>query len=261
MPQDPRVEASQDEINTFFGYIANKEDEKKTTEDFEEIELMLQEQPSLVYATTNLGNTALYIAISRGREEDLETARIIMQYEPDLQQSRVGRALQSDMEPHIRDQMARIVLGDSYVSPHSNALENADSTIAESKAYNNQAHVKKTDANLEKIAKAGSKKKGGDKCTIMSVHEITYGEELNKIFKNMNPLSMYQQKMSDQESYQNVNNDSIINSFDFSPSSFESSSKDNLISEDITSTSDFSSLILGITLILVFSHSVEISTS
>jgi hypothetical protein len=157
------------------------------------------------------------------------------------------------MEPHIANQMARLVLGDAWVNPHSNAVERADDIIAASRAHNNQDHIKRSDATLKKAAKDGSKKKD---CTIMSVHKITYGDELKKLFENMTTLNIDEKKDLDQQIYKTFNHNPIIDLFDFSPSSFDVNQKYNeTISEDITNN-DFSSMLLGAFLSLT---SIEIS--
>ena len=156
------------------------------------------------------------------------------------------------MSPHIRNEMSKIVLGVDLNS-HSNAVAESSTTIAESQAYNKQAHIKKSDATLKKAAKDGGK--GDGKCTIMSLH----GEELNNIFKNLGPINMDQQKKLDQQYYQTLNNDPIMDLFDFSPSSFETNPKDTITPEDLN-PNDFSSLLLGVLILLSYSYtSIEIA--
>lgn len=132
--QDKKVKANQEEIDIFFGYVCS---ENKTTEDFKEIKEMLKEQPSLVHSKTKNGNTALYLIISMGRKEDLETAKILMAHGADPKESKVGRALQFDMDPYIRNEMAKITLGVD-LNTHSNVLKEADKLIAKSQKYNAQ---------------------------------------------------------------------------------------------------------------------------
>ena len=172
MPQDSRVKADQEEIDIFFAFAGANENT--------DMQEMLEENSTLVYATDEQGDTALYGAISMGREADLETARILMEHGADIQQSRVGRALQFDMDPHIANEMAIITLGVN-LNNHSNAVAASSSTLAASQSYNNRYDIKKSDATLKKAAKDGGK--GDGKCTIMSVHTITYGEDLQNLYE------------------------------------------------------------------------------
>lgn len=65
-----------------------------------------------------------------------------------------------------------------------------------------------------------------EECTIMSVHDVTYGEELSIIFKNMNRLSMEEQKKFDQE-YSKITYP-LLQDISFAPIMFETASVNDL---------------------------------
>ena len=224
MPQDPRVKATKEEIEEFFVYIAGNEEAL--------IIEMLDENPTLVYAKDEQGDTALYNTIIIGTEESLSIMNILIQRGVDINQSRIGEALQFNMEPDIRYQMAKMV-GINL----KNVLDDADDTIKASKAYN-----KKQDEIEQGPPNSKKETKGSGKCTIMSVHEITYGEELQKLFQNMSQINMDEQKKINQAT-KDFYNPIIDYIFGFSPSSFYSSSKDIDILD--TSNNDLSNFILG----------------
>ena len=125
--QDSRVTASKEEIEIFFAFAGTNENK--------DMKEMLEENPSLVHAKDEQGDTALYGAIAMGRKEDLETAKILMAYGADPKESKVGRALQFDMDPHIANEMAKITIGVD-LNTHSNALKQADKLISKSQKYN-----------------------------------------------------------------------------------------------------------------------------
>ena len=127
--QDKKVKASQEEIEMFFVFVAANENK--------DMKEMLEENPSLVYAKDEQGDTALYNAVAMGKKENLETAKILMEHGADPKESKVGIALQFDMDPHIRNEMAKITLGVD-LNNYSNTLKQADIIISKSKKYNAQ---------------------------------------------------------------------------------------------------------------------------
>ncbi len=71
----------------------------------------------------------------------------------------------------------------------------------------------------------GSTQIRSEGCIIMSVHDITYGEELNNLFKNMNYLNMEEQKKVDQQSFEITH--PLLQDISFAPMMFETASSND----------------------------------
>ncbi len=195
--QDPRVsKESLEYVDMFFRFVAGA-----SSNDLEsKIQLveLLDCLPDLVYAVNPRGNTALYNVVVSGLEVDLELARILVDRgaEPSaVNEENVGPyyGLRLIHDTDIQRKMGEI-LGLKFHHP-SNSLVEADRAIAESRAYFAQTNIAKSEKALRKLESKDDKKPSGDgKCTIMSVHELTYEKSLKDLFANIQPLNMDQEK-------------------------------------------------------------------
>ena len=205
MPQDPRVKASTDDIEDFFSFVAANEKELVIE--------MLEENQTLVYARDEDGDTALYCKVGRGREEDLETAEILMAYGAEPNESRVGRALQLIDDPYILHRMAAIVGIDIEYKNSNNIIEQAE-------AYFERPDLAAAKETHEKIAKPAKKK--GFFSKIFNLQEIKYDNDINAIFKNLLALNMDQQKEANKI---NMNIESLLKPCSLGLFAMESSSE------------------------------------
>jgi hypothetical protein len=205
MPQDPRVtEESLEYVDMFFEYVAGN----CITELSELLDLL----PDLIYARDQNENTALYCTVGMGKEEGLETARILMAHGAEPDASNVGIALQLIDEPHILHEMAKIM--GINLNVHSNALRESDNAVANARAYLATGEVGKSETTLRKI-EAPAKKKS---FFSWNVQEIKYDNVLTDIFKNLPDLNMDQQK---EVNKMTMNIDSLLKPTSFSLGLFE----------------------------------------
>lgn len=187
MPQDPRVtEESLAYVDMFFGYVAGNS--------IDELSRLLYLLPDLVYARDEHGKTALYYKVGRGREEDLKTAKILMEHGADPNESSVGRALQLIEDRDILYKTAEIL---KIKIKYPDALKESDNTVANARAYLERGEVGESEATIKKIEGKTAKKEGFFQrfcCKIFNLQEIKYDNDINAIFKNLPALNMDQQK-------------------------------------------------------------------
>ena len=216
--QDSRVQAEQEDIEDFHILV--------TGNHHSQIIDILEENPTLIYSIDEHCHTALYYAAATGGPANIETARILMAHGAEPQNSNVGEALQLIDDPFMMQDMARIVVPGIQFNDYSQS----NGAVERAEAYLNREETKQVDYTLKAIASGGGKKgydkKGGDKCTIMSVHDITYGQELSNIFKNMNPLNMDEQKKFDQQAFEISH--PLLQGISFAPMMFETASSNDL---------------------------------
>lgn len=198
--QDPRVsKESLAYVEMFFRFVvgASRNDLESKTQLVELLDCL----PDLVYAVNSRGNTALYMIVVSGTEVDLELARILVDRgaEPSAvneQNKGPYYGLRLIHDTDIKIQMGEI-LGIDY-TPAEDALK-AELRAREDAHFNNN-HAHKTINKINKGARIedndGNKKPSGDeKCTIMTAHfGESYEQSLAKIFANMQPLNMDQEK-------------------------------------------------------------------
>jgi len=216
--QDSRVTADEEDIEGFHIFVASNA--------HADIEEMLEENPTLVYARDEHGNTALYYAVAGGREANLETARILMNHgaEPlalNPQGRNVGWAIQLIDDLHIQGQMGRIV------GIHFNDYSRSNGALERSQEYFVRPEMTQVDNTLNQIASSGKKAAPKKSFFSWNVQEITYDQDLTEIFKKLPALNMDEQKKFDQMSFAT---DSILKGFSFHPMMFETASSSNDLS-------------------------------
>ena len=212
MPQDPRLtEDALECVEMFFQCVAANSHDQITE--------FLELEPTLAYARDEDGDTALYYATARGREANIETARILMAHGAEPGPSNVGTSLQLIADLDMMRQMAEVV-GIHIPVHHSSAYttdQYAASRVQED-AYFNSRSTQDRHKTIDKIAKTTT-------YTALT-SEPTYGEELNNLFKNMNPLNMYEQEKFDQMSFESSH--PLLKGISFAPMMFEKASSNDL---------------------------------
>ena len=120
LKQDTRVKASEEDIESFQVLASVNENEL--------IKEMLNKNPTLIYSLDGSGHTALHCVVASGKEADLETVKILIEYGAEPEKSHAGRALQLIKDPVLMQDMARIIYPDIQLKDYSKASDIVERT-------------------------------------------------------------------------------------------------------------------------------------
>lgn len=214
--QDPRVMADERQLMFFFEYISKNYHEP--------LRDLLRENPTLVFAVDERGYPPLRIAVSCECEESYHTAEILISFGADPKQKNNPEGIQSDgswgdthtleylrLHNDFLRKFAKLFIPEIKFDEYDSTIRYGHRQYRDLEVVNNAVEIIRKNENPQ------------SSCIICSVHEVTYEQELNIIFKNQLPFGLEEEKKLNQMTHELFSSSEFMS---FAPVAFSFSSSD-----------------------------------